>query len=126
MACEVGVTTTIDHEVGNVAKCLKAGFTPVVMISPKEDRLRQIKEAVAGALGTAEAAKVQFLTPDRFIAHLQELAIEDARIAPEPERWRGYVIKRSVAKLTPEEAQALEQAALKVLAKALKRKAERA
>ena len=26
IACEISISTTIDHEVGNVAKCLKAGF----------------------------------------------------------------------------------------------------
>ena len=25
-ACEISITTTIDHEVGNVAKCLRVGI----------------------------------------------------------------------------------------------------
>ena len=31
IACEISITTTIDHEVGNVAKCLKAGFSDVAI-----------------------------------------------------------------------------------------------
>jgi hypothetical protein len=124
-ACEVTITTTTDHEVGNIAKCLKAGFGQAVMISPDEDRLRRIREAVRGALGATEAAKVAFFTPDDFLAHIEHLAVEDAKIAPEPERRRGYVIKRSVAQLTPEEKKAREQEALKVLAELMKRKPRR-
>jgi hypothetical protein len=32
IACEISVSTTIDHEVGNVAKCLKAGLPEVTII----------------------------------------------------------------------------------------------
>src|SRR5206468_3926342 len=41
IACEISVTTTIDHEFGNVVKCLKAGFAEVAVISGRPERLKQ-------------------------------------------------------------------------------------
>ena len=60
IACEISVTTTIDHEVGNAAKCLKAGWPQVAIICVGTDRLQKIAEAVAGSLG-AEAAAARSL-----------------------------------------------------------------
>jgi hypothetical protein len=37
IACEISFSTTIDHEVGNVSKCLKAGFPTVVVICLDDD-----------------------------------------------------------------------------------------
>ena len=81
LAVEITVTTTIDHEVGNVSKCLKAGF-PVV--SSSETKLRQLQEAVNGALGPELAACVGYFLPDAFLVHLGQLAQQDASQAPPP------------------------------------------
>ena len=39
VACELCITTGFVHELGNVRKCLDAGFNYVVAITPKPDRL---------------------------------------------------------------------------------------
>jgi hypothetical protein len=120
IACEIAITTTVDHEVGNVAKCLKAGYRQVAVISHSEDRLEKIKQAVAACLSTADAARVSFYTPEQFIAHLQELAIHDAALAAAPrqsETRRGkYKVNSTEIHLTAEERKQRETAAMKLLA----------
>ena len=44
IACQVCVTTTIDHEVGNVAKCLKAGFQLVAVYVRKKTVYRRFRK----------------------------------------------------------------------------------
>src|ERR1039458_6822441 len=68
IACEISISTTIDHEVGNVAKCLKAGVPKVAVICLDGERLRKIGNAVSGSLGSESAARVEYYQPDQFIA----------------------------------------------------------
>lgn len=125
IAVEITVTTTIDHEVGNVAKCLRADFGTVAVVSSSEAKLRQMKEAVTGALGSELSARVGYFLPDQFLTYLEQLAKEDAASAgPQAaERTRrGYTVRHSAPKLTPEERKAKEDAALRMLAETMKRK----
>ena len=126
IACEITVTTTTDHEFGNVKKCIKAGFAAVAVISPREERLRQMEEAIKGGLEPQESARVGYFAPDQFIAWLRELA---PTLTPPPtsppipsERTtRGYKVRRSTAKLTEEERLAKEEIALKAIAESMKK-----
>jgi hypothetical protein len=73
IACEISVSTTVDHEVGNVEKCLKDKIPAVAVICLDGDRLRRIRDAVSGSLGQEAAASVTYFLPDDFIAHLETL-----------------------------------------------------
>src|SRR6185369_5167951 len=83
IACEISISTTIDHEVGNVVKCLKAGFSKIAVICFDEKKLRQIAAAVSGSLGSEVAARVSYFHPDQFITHLQALP---SRVSEAPEK----------------------------------------
>ena len=125
IAVEITVTTTIDHEVGNVTKCLRAGFQTVAVVSSSETRLKQMSEAVAGALGPELSTRVGYHTPDQLLAHLESLAKDDANTSEPPPKEttiRGYKVTRSASKLTPEEFKAKETSALKMLADSMKEK----
>ena len=117
IACEISVTTTIDHEVGNVAKCLKAGVPQVAIVCVSEDRLEKVAAAVLGSLGKESAARVAYYQPDQFIAYLKSLPV------PEPKdsvtTHHGYKVKRSVPKLTLKEQQQREEVAHKMLAETM-------
>ncbi len=120
IACEISVSTTIDHEVGNVRKCLKAGLLQIAIICVSEDRLQKISAAVAGSLGAEAAAQVSYHKPDQFIAHLKTLP------APAPKdsvtTHHGYKVKRSAPKLAVEEQQQREDLANQMMAEAMRRK----
>ncbi len=120
IACEISVTTTVDHEVGNVRKCLKAGFFKVVVIGLTEGHLQKMARAVAESLGPEAASLVEYFRPDQFIAHLEALPVSPK---PEvPEIRRGYKIKRTVRELTPEEQKQREEAAIRSIAEAMRSK----
>jgi hypothetical protein len=123
IACEISISTTIDHEVGNVAKCFKAGFPKVAIICLEKERLRKIDAAVAGSLGAEMAARVMYSEPDQFITHLGTLAPRLPEVPPAPEMRRGYKIKRSVTKLSPEDQKQREEAAIRSIADAMKKDA---
>lgn len=119
IACEISISTTIDHEVGNVAKCLKAGLPKVAVICLNEERLKKIASAVSGSLGAELAARVEYFQPDPFIAYLKALK------PPAPQasetRYGGYKIKRSVPKLSTQEQKQKEDIANRIMAETMRR-----
>ncbi|MBU6427325.1 type IV secretion system DNA-binding domain-containing protein [Patescibacteria group bacterium] len=120
IACEISITTTIDHEVGNVAKCLKAGFLKIAVVCVDEDRLRKIAAAVSGSLGPEAAGRTVYYRPDDFIADLKTLAAPAPKAAAAPEMRRGYRIKRSLPALTPEEWKQREDEAVRAIAETMR------
>ena len=122
IACEISITTTIDHEVGNVAKCFKAGFSSVAVVCVEKERLEKISAAVLGSLGGALGERVGYFQPDGFIAYLQVLK-PVALPTPQTEVIRkGYRVKRAVSKLTREEERKREAAAIRSIAESMRRK----
>jgi hypothetical protein len=120
IACEISISTTIDHEVGNVAKCLKAGVPKVMVICLEAERLRKIGNAVSGSLGSELAACVEYFQPDQFIAYLKGLTPPTAQ--PSEAQYGGYKIKRSIPKLSAQEQIQKEDIANRVMADTMRRK----
>ncbi len=118
IACEVTVTTTIDHEVGNIAKCVKAEFANIAVVSASAKKLSDIKAAVLASLGTKVADTVGYYDPDGFIEYLALLPPPKSEL-PGIKVLKGYKVKTHVAKLSPEEAKAREDAGLKLIANAM-------
>jgi hypothetical protein len=126
IAVEITVTTTVDHEFGNVKKCLAAGYNRVAVISHRLEHLRAIAEAVKAGLGLEPAAKVSYHTPDEFIAILRALAPAVEAPAKSPDKAertrRGRKVRTHSPTLTPAEQKAKEDMAIKLIAEAMKRK----
>jgi hypothetical protein len=120
IACEISISTTIDHEVGNVAKCLKAGVPKVMVICLDEERLRKIGNAVSGSLGAEMAARVEYFQPDPFIAYLKTL--KPPELQSSETEYGGYKIKRSIPKLSAQEQTQKEDIANRVMADTMRRK----
>jgi hypothetical protein len=120
IACEISVSTTIDHEVGNVTKCLRAGLPQVAIICVSEDRLGKIAAAVSGSLGTDAAARVAYFQPDQFIAHIKALPLPVPKDSVTTRH--GYTVKRSAPKLTVEEQRQREELAHRMMAEAMRPK----
>ncbi|MHB0978149.1 MAG: type IV secretion system DNA-binding domain-containing protein [Minisyncoccota bacterium] len=74
IGCEISVSTGAEHEVHNLAKCLSAGFGYAVLISPEEETLVE-----ARALFGHFDKRVRFVSPDGFIAFLEEFEKSDGR-----------------------------------------------
>jgi len=123
IAVEISVTTTVDHEFGNVKKCLVAGFNRVAVVSHRPEHLKAIAEAVNAGLGLEQAANVGYHSPDEFIAELRRLAPSMKESPREHESTtRGYKVRGHSPTLTASERKAKETVAIKLMAEAMKRR----
>jgi hypothetical protein len=114
IACEISISTTIDHEVRNVAKCLKAGVPKVMVICLDEERLRKIGNAVSGSLGSELAARVEYFQPDQFVAYLKTIHAEIPK--EQTTVRRGYKIKRVITEISTEQQKEKEASAIRAIA----------
>ena len=122
IGCEISFTTTIDHEVGNVAKCLKVGCDHVAVICGDEARLAKIQQGVTASFAANQAGRVGYYLPEQFLARLPELVRQESALAtPEPVRLGKYTVKRHGPSLTPEERLAREEVALRIMAERMRR-----
>ncbi len=118
IACEISITTTVDHEVHNVKKCLDAGFSKVLVICIEESRLKKIQNAIVGSLGADIARQVGFFRPDELIAELAS----HRSVTSTTSKVRGYKIKRTVAENSQDEQKQKEDIAIRLIAESLKKK----
>jgi len=86
LACEISVSTAADHELGNVQKCLAAGFNEVLLISSEKSLLTTVKHAAIAALTAQQYKLVKFLTPEQVFAYIesQEATAEGRPAAVDP------------------------------------------
>lgn len=68
IGCEVSVSTDVEHESQNVAKCLTAGVGYVALVSADARMLREVRDR----FGTADARRLRFVPPDGLIEFLDE------------------------------------------------------
>lgn len=66
IACEISVTTTIEHEVQNVANCMEAGYQEIAFICRSKRRLSHIEKRVEDQWDEAHR---KGLLPGRFSFH---------------------------------------------------------
>jgi hypothetical protein len=118
VACEISVSTTPEHELGNIQKCLAAGFERVVAISSERKTLIATKRLVDGALSEEQLSRVTFAMPDEAFAVLESI---DAETATASGTIRGYAVKVKYSAVEKSEKNAKRQAVSGVIAKAMKR-----
>lgn len=116
IACEISVTTTIEHEMANVEKCLAAGYSRVYLITPSQKRLASLKKAAAQRFSGERSNRVGVFPPDEFIAQLDVL---DAEAASTESTSRGYKVKVKLSPTSPQRGQERQDQVASVLAKSL-------
>src|SRR5258706_1767933 len=114
VACEISVTTSPEHEVQNIQKCLAAGFERVLVVSPEKKTLNQIKALVAPSLDQEQSGKVNYCTPEELFDLLD--AVEADSMASE-KTVRGYKVKVRFKAANPEEKDEKRGAVSAVIAK---------
>jgi excisionase family DNA binding protein len=85
IACEISVTTDAEHEIGNVQKCLAAGFEEVIFISSDKKKLTAVRHALVAALSTAQYRQVKFLTPEETFSFVDGFEAKAAPASPSPD-----------------------------------------
>jgi Type IV secretion-system coupling protein DNA-binding domain len=118
VACEISVSTGIDHEIGNIRKCLAADFAHVALVLPERKALARAKDAVRTTLSEEESKRVRVLTPEELFEFLDTL---DAQGAAREENVRGYKVKVKYRAVGDAEEKARKQAISDVILGALKK-----
>ncbi len=73
IACEVSVTTKVEHERHNIEKCRAAGFIHIWVTSPNAAQLQKLSNALEPTLSPAERECVSFLSESELMAALDDL-----------------------------------------------------
>lgn len=123
IACEIALTTTYDHELGNIEKCLAADYETVILCSPDNRNLEKIKALVAEKIESSKQEKILFLKPDDLFFYLEK---EAASRAGKEERVRGYRVKVNYQPVVENEKNTRREAVGQVMLQALKRMKENA
>lgn len=116
LAFEISVTTTKDHELGNIEKCLAHPFTHVVMLASHARHLKSLSMHVGKALEDNERERVSFLLPEDLPAFLDGYPQTQT---PKEKVVKGYTVRSRVTQADPTEAIARRRAIAAVVARSL-------
>ncbi|MCE5306072.1 MAG: type IV secretion system DNA-binding domain-containing protein [Acidobacteriales bacterium] len=117
IACEICMTTSLEHEIGNLRKCLAAGFDYVVMISTNKKIISKAAGFVA-ALGEQDSARVRLFGPEELFSFISQL---EANAAGKEEVVKGYKVRVRFKSVGDAQEKARKQAIAQTVAQALKR-----
>jgi len=118
IACEISVSSTVELELGNIQKCLAAGYERVIAISPDRKFLGQLRKTAESDLAKDTRDKVLFMSPDEFVAWLEG---QEAQAAAKTETVRGYRVKVQYTPLAEREKETKKQAISEVVLRAMRR-----
>ena len=113
IAVEISVSTDAQHELGNLQKCLDAGFARVVLLSPDAKLLNAANSSANVALSGAGLSKLQFILPERFSDLLNAVSNPTPATIAVP-------VKRRLPESSSEHARARESAVLRATSEALR------
>jgi hypothetical protein len=117
LACEISVSSTVEQEIGNVEKCLAAGFSQVALISLKKTLLAKVRTALSGRLLEADRERVLYLAPEELASFLDSLPSAETS----PETIDGYKVTVSYRPTDAAGREAKRRAVSGVIAKSLSR-----
>lgn len=113
VACEVSITTDMHYEIENLKKCLGAGFTRIIFVSPDKKRRQKISTWITEE---TTATAIDAIAPDEIVATLDGLHTGHAAVET---TVRGYKVKVTRQALSPEELTGKRSAIAGVIARSL-------
>jgi len=121
IACEIALTTTHEHELANIEKCLAADYGTVILCSTEKKSLEKIKALVSQKIQASDQEKIHFLQPDDLFFFLEK---EAAALSGKEERVKGYRVKVQYQPVVEAEKNTRREAVGQVILQALKRMKE--
>ena len=107
IACEISITSTEEYELGNIKKCLEAGYGTVVFLSPYERNIRKVKELVAKELSEPDQKRVVcFQTKEEIALYIKS---EAGKVVTKEEVIKGYRVKRVDKPVTMEKKKSISK-----------------
>lgn len=119
IAIEISVTNTLDYEVQNIVKCLKAGYNKIYMVSESMVHLKNIRLRANQVLEQEQRKYVEYLTPLELSAHLDSYSV---RKSPNSKKIRGYRIKSNHRDIDSSTAQEKNKSLQNIILSRLKAK----
>ena len=118
LACEISVTTGLDHEMANVRKCLTAAgeesFERIFAVSLKRPFLKALAARLDEAFAEAERERVSAVTPEELLSFLDERPGSEGTVA-------GYRVVTRVKGGDPGEAERRRATLVGVVGRSLRR-----
>jgi hypothetical protein len=116
IACEISVTTSKDHELGNVEKCIAAGYKEIMVIGAKERQAKALARFIEENLEEGHGATIHATTPEALPDLLDSLG---GTPAPRESTVRGYSVKTTHKLLSQDEHAERRRVLASVIAKGL-------
>jgi hypothetical protein len=118
IAFEISVTTDRDHELGNVEKCLAAGYADIVLVGANERHVNSLSKFIEENIEESDQGKVRYLVPESLIEYLDLLGEPPQ---PTEQTVRGYKVRTVQQVVDPKDAGARRRAIAEVIARSLRR-----
>lgn len=118
IGCEITVTTSPSHELGNVQKCLAAGFDAVAVVSANKKTLEKARAFVTSTLDQPLIPRVHFFSPEELFGYLEALGSATDEVH---ETSQGYRVRVKYQAAPDAAAQAKRAAIGNILLKSLRR-----
>jgi len=119
IACEISVTSTDVQELGNMKKCLSAGFQEVIICSPDTRNMEKQRALAAREITAADQQRLFFMQPDEIILYLKKKA-KDAN--DDVRTVKGYRVRVSYRHGLEKDQKTKQETVAQVIAGALHRK----
>jgi hypothetical protein len=124
LGCEITVTNTLEYELRNITKILRAGVPLVAVVALETEKLSKLELAVQNSLPPEDSAKVRCFLKPQFVTFLQSI-VTQAPAASEPvgvKKRKGWVVKKTVVAISPDEMKQRESELAATMAEAVRRK----
>jgi hypothetical protein len=118
VACEISVTTEIDHELANVVKCAAAGYSRILFISASKRKRDQMLRRASEAIPEVPLVAV---APEEIVAALESF---EAPEATTESTVRGYKVKVKRQSVSPQDVASRRSAIAEVIARSLSKGAK--
>jgi hypothetical protein len=114
IAVEVSISTDLEHELANAAKCVEAGFAEIYLLVPDPKKRSRFAQALTERLGGANARAVVAVGIEELTQALDQHA---ARLSTSEKTIRGYRVRTTYSAVSPGEAKFKRETIAKILTK---------
>jgi hypothetical protein len=116
IACEISVTSTVEQELGNLRKCLTAGFSEVFMLCSEARVLTSLTKLASKEFDTKTLGQVRFLNVEEVFASPELLEEGNTE-----QTVRGYKVKVSLHGVGQAQAMDRRRAVSEVLLRSMRK-----
>lgn len=91
VAVEISVSSTVDYEIGNLQKCLAAGFHSVALVAVEKRTIKALRGRVAETFRAQEQARTTVVDPEELFGFLKQ--VDQATSAITERHSRGFKVQ---------------------------------